>query len=97
MEKLGGDVAYDYQIHGKLLDRLATPPGPELLRKWLGTDIFANVEYLVFDSSSVPASPPLTDASLQVLVGLPRLRAVGRQCGNDRRRVAELHRPIVET
>ena len=75
MEKLGGDVAYDYQIHGKLLDRRATSPGPELLRKWLGSDIFANVEYLVFDGgSSIPASPPLTDASLQVLTGLPRLR-----------------------
>jgi hypothetical protein len=70
---LGGSVVYDYQYRREHLDLSAAPPGPEFLRKWLGDDAFANVEYVHFAGSSVPACPTLTDADLDVLSSFPRL------------------------
>jgi hypothetical protein len=71
IEKLGGGVLYDYQIQqpGGLLPG-THPPGPAWLRNLLGEDFFTTVVYASFVYS------PVTDAGLEHLKGLTRLRGL---------------------
>ena len=78
VEKLGGSVVYDYQYRGGSLDMTAKPPGPELLRKWLGDDTFATVVYVIHPSLLTAKAPSLTDADLEVLPCFPQLTALYR-------------------
>ena len=68
MSKAGWDIDYDYQFDpsGKAIP-LATPPGPNWLRKLLGDDLFVNVRQVVPNDSEV------SDAGLENLGGLPQL------------------------
>ena len=73
VKKLGGGMAYDYQYHGGSLDMSAKPPGPELLRKWLGDNVLATVECIQFVGSPSTDTPALTDTDLDVLLSFPQL------------------------
>ena len=66
IEKMGGWVAYDWQIDANgwlLLPNDAKPPRPAWLRQFLGDDFFAPVSAVVIES-------PVTDAGLAQLKGL---------------------------
>ena len=49
---LGDFVQYDYQWRKGVPDFHASPPGPKLLRKWLGDDAFAQVARVGFLGAS---------------------------------------------
>jgi hypothetical protein len=72
--KSGGNVFYDYQYDasGSLTKAFfagkATPPGPTWLRQWLGDDFFTNAVGLHPNRT--------TDADLEHLKDLPRLKAI---------------------
>jgi hypothetical protein len=67
--KLGGSVTYDYEVDasGQRIPN-TNAPGPTWLRRLLGQDFFADVVQANLDSTEV------TDAELEFLNGLPRLR-----------------------
>lgn len=67
----GGNAYYDYQLAGKSIDPQMPPPGPWILRKAFGDDLFAHVEVVMFE---VPPGP--THRELELLSRLPRLRDV---------------------
>ena len=73
VKKLGGSVVYDYQYRGGKLNLVATPPGPELLRRWVGDDAFATVECVNLGGSLTPGTTALTDADSDVLLSFPQL------------------------
>ncbi len=65
IEKLGGQVVYDYQRDE--FDTTSKCPGPAWLRKLLGDDLFANVR-------RVDLTVEITDADLETLKRLPQLQ-----------------------
>jgi hypothetical protein len=73
--KLKGTVTYDYELDekGKPI-KDAQPPGPQLLRGWLGLDFFANV--VAIDLSGTRADDDVLE-SLQELGSLQRLDVSG--------------------
>jgi hypothetical protein len=67
--EMGGEVEYDYQLDGSgRLNLDAEPPGPAWLRNLLGDDFFTHVVCVYLDGS------PITDAGLEHLKGLTRLK-----------------------
>ena len=65
IEKLGGEVCYDYQQDD---DTTSKPPEPAWLRGLLGDDLFANVTQVDLTDSET------SDAGLEHLKGLTQLR-----------------------
>jgi hypothetical protein len=70
-KSLGGKVYYDYQLSGRTINA-TPPPGPSVVRFFVGDDAFAHVEYVSLDYQSKP-----TDTDLVLLSNLPRLKDVG--------------------
>ena len=76
IEKLGGFVAYDYQLDASEDNPFAIktegtkPPGPTWLRRLLGDEFFANVVDVVLHGSDG------TDAALEHLKGLSQLQSL---------------------
>jgi hypothetical protein len=69
IKKLGGAIAYDYQVDASGHElQGAKPPGPAWIRSLLGEDFFGQVIHVAFDYSNV------NDDELEHLKGLTRLR-----------------------
>lgn len=62
---LGCNVLWSHKI-----SRYHKPPGPELLRRWLGDDFFATVHGIVIDGTEA------TDETMADLASLPNLKSV---------------------
>jgi len=81
IEKLGGDVDYDYEFDAEGLhasNRAVTvePPGPQWLKEQFGANCLAHVSRVWLQNHDVPAwkHRPAEDVELALLVPLPRLR-----------------------
>lgn len=70
VQSLGGGVYYDYQLAGKDI-HASPPPGPKILHRLIGDDIFAHVETVILKGDD-----HYTDADLAVLTEFPRLKEV---------------------
>ena len=72
--KLGGDVAYDYQLDDSSgINSMAVmepPPGPAWLRKILGDDFFRTVAYV----------EPTNDASMLILKEMREIQQLNLTC-----------------
>ena len=66
IQKLGGQVCYDYQYD--LSDTTSRPPEPAWLRGLVGDDLFANVTQVILNNSGI------SDAGLEHLKGLPQVQ-----------------------
>ncbi len=73
-----GSASYHWETASieRMAELVPAPPGPERLRKLLGIDFFGIVEHLY-----VP-TPPTTDAELEHLTVLRRLKRLGL-CGDN--------------
>jgi hypothetical protein len=67
-KSLGAHVEYDYEFD-PARGRAAMPPGPPLLREWLGNDFFSRVDNVAFLRA--------TDEKLAHLTGMGRIRSLG--------------------
>ena len=71
IEKLGGEVEYDYELHEQLSMQPPEPTQPAWLRGLLGIDFFADVACVSW--SGLGIGPGATGAGLEHLKGLPAL------------------------
>ena len=74
IEKLGGQVTYDYEQDSA--GATSEPPGPAWLRKLLGDDTFRNVTMVDFNFNAASQQPAVGDAGLENLKALTKLRSL---------------------
>jgi hypothetical protein len=76
IQLLGGGVIHDYQLAG-MQSETASPPGPSLIRRIFGDDVFAYIEGMAFN---LPHGAK--DKDLALLLELPQLKHVVLQGPN---------------